>query len=74
MSQTAAHQWSPVYRRARASSAQARVGMVVDVEGSTSANADIRPGTASPGRVVASSLGAPDRVLLFLDELQPGQH
>ena len=74
MSQNAAHQWSPVCRRARASSAQARVGMVVDVEGSTSANADIRPGTASPGRVVESSLGAPDRVLLFLDELQPGQH
>ena len=31
-------------------------------------------GQRAPGRVVASSLGAPDRVLLFLDELQPGQH
>lgn len=27
----------------------------------------------TPGRVVASGLGAPDRVLLFLDELQTGK-
>ena len=29
--------------------------------------------TVSPGQVKASGLGAPDRVVLFLDELQPGQ-